>query len=46
MAPTTLRSAKDDALNAEEAKVLLVACRDPLDHMTIRLPSFCGLISH
>ena len=44
--PTTLGCSKDDVLNPEEAKVLLAACRDPLDHMTIRLPLFCGLISH
>ena len=39
----TLRSSKEDALNAEEARQLLRACRDELDHLTIRLPLFAGM---
>jgi len=41
--PKTLRSAREDALNSAEAKQLLRACRDTLDHLVVRLPLYCGL---
>lgn len=41
--PNTLRSSREDVLNDEECKVLLAACRDPLDHLVIRLALYCGM---
>jgi integrase len=38
-----LRSAKEDALNQVEAQILLNACRDLLDNLTVRLPLYAGL---
>lgn len=38
-----LRSAKEDALNPVEAKMLLDACHDLLDNLTIRLPLYTGM---
>lgn len=38
-----LRSAKEDALNQVEAKMLLNACQDVLDNLTIRLPLYAGM---
>ena len=38
-----LRSAKEDALNPVEASMLLHACRDLLDNLTIRLPLYTGM---
>ena len=38
-----LRSAKEDALNPVEATMLLDACRDLLDNLTVRLPLYAGL---
>jgi len=37
-----LRSAREDALNEVEAGMLLTACRDLLDNLTVRLPLFAG----
>ena len=41
--PKSLRQAKQDALNPQEAAVLLTGCIDLLDNLTIRLPLFAGL---
>ena len=38
-----LRSAKEDALNPVEANMLLDACHDLLDNLTIRLPLYTGM---
>lgn len=38
-----LRSAKEDALNEVEAQLLLSACADLLDNLTIRLPLYAGM---
>ena len=38
-----LRSAKEDAVNEVEAVMLLNACRDLLDNLTVRLPLYAGL---
>jgi len=38
-----LRSAKEDALNEVEATMLLDACIDLLDNLTVRLPLYAGL---
>jgi len=38
-----LRSAKEDALNPVEANMLLAACHDLLDNLTVRLPLYSGL---
>lgn len=38
-----IRSAKQDALNEIEANMLLNACRDLLDNLTIRLPLYTGM---
>jgi len=38
-----LRSAREDALNPVEAKMLLDACHDLLDNLTIRLPLYTGM---
>lgn len=37
------RSAREDALNPVESSMLLDACRDLLDNLTIRLPLYAGL---
>lgn len=38
-----LRSAKEDAVNSVEANMLLDACHDLLDNLTIRLPLYAGM---
>jgi len=38
-----LRSAREDALNSIEANMLLNACHDLLDNLTIRLPLYTGM---
>ena len=38
-----LRSAKEDALNHVEADILLAACQDLLDNLTIGLPLYTGM---
>ena len=38
-----IHSAKQDALNEVEATMLLSACRDLLDNLTIRLPLYTGM---
>jgi len=38
-----LRSAREDALSPPEAGMLLDACRDVLDNLTVRLPLFAGM---
>ena len=38
-----IRSAREDALTATEANLLLMACHDLLDHLIIRLPLYAGL---
>lgn len=43
MPRSRLRSAKEDALNPVEAAMLLTACRDLLDNLTIRLPLHTGM---
>ncbi len=43
MPKNKLRSAKEDVLNLVEASMLLDACRDLLDNLTVRLPLYCGL---
>ena len=40
---TKLRSAKEDALNPVEADMMLIACRDLLDNLVVRLPYFAGM---
>lgn len=37
------RSAREDALTQTEAVILLNACRDLLDNLTIRLPLYAGM---
>jgi len=43
MPKNRLRSAKEDALTEVEASMMLVACRDNLDNLVVRLPLFGGL---
>ena len=38
-----LRSAKEDALNEAESQLLLMACRDVLDNIVVRLPLYTGM---
>ncbi len=38
-----LRSAKEDALTEVESQLLLIACRDSLDNLVVRLALYAGL---
>ena len=42
MPRSNLRSAKEDALNEVEARMLLDVCIDLLDNLTVRLPLYTG----
>ena len=38
-----IQSSKQDALNEVEAIMMLTACRDLLDNLTVRLPLYTGM---
>ncbi len=43
MPANRLRSAKEDAPTEVESQLLLIACRDLLDNLVVRLPLYAGL---